>query len=324
MERRYAGWRVTTSAPSERFGAAFRLSQPWCLQEALDLHELAPVNVFLMLDTIAWDAVYPAPAGLDTTWRFVGTHADAVLFISEFSRQRFQARFPLSPAVRSGVVHLSLNPADYTADTAGTAPSEPYWLVIGNALDHKCVRPTLDAMTRSFPQKRLIAFGDRGPERGPNVTRLDSGPTDESLVQDLYSNAEVVVFPSFYEGFGLPLVNALAYGRTVVARDSALVREIGEAYRGPGRLVVYETETELIERLLQLEHNRPVPEIRLGRDGEEGSVFGWAQTGREIEAFIGGLVRELSPTQTRARAALVSFLGGLTPDVLRLITKSGA
>ena len=72
LERRYAGWRIITSPPADRFGAALRLSQPWQLTEALDLHALAPVNVFLMLDTIAWDVVYPALGGLEKTWRYRG------------------------------------------------------------------------------------------------------------------------------------------------------------------------------------------------------------------------------------------------------------
>jgi glycosyltransferase involved in cell wall biosynthesis len=320
LENRYPGWQIVTSTPEDCFGVVFRLSQPWSLTEALDLHPLAPVNVFLMNDTIAWDAVYPAHRGLEATWRYVATYADAVLFISEFSRQRFQARFAVSPTVRSVVVHHSVDPADYTSDTTGSAPDEPYWLIIGNVYDHKYVKPTLDLMTRSFPRKRLVAFGDREPKRGPRVTQLESGPTEESRMQGLYSNAEIVIFPSFYEGFGLPLVNALAYGRTVVARDSALVREIGGAYRGPGRLVVYESETDLIGRLSRLSRGKPVPEIPLARsDGEP--PFGWAQAGREIEAFITSIVGTVSPVQTRARAALVSLLGQAAPEASRVLTK---
>ena len=119
-----------------------------------------------MLDTIAWDAIYPAPVGLETTWRYVAAHADGVLFISDFSRQRFQARFALSPSVRSGVVHLSLDPADYRADVDPSVSSDPYWLIVGNAYDHKFVRPTVDLVTRAFPKKRLIVIGDRAPSRG--------------------------------------------------------------------------------------------------------------------------------------------------------------
>ena len=320
LARRYADWRIVTSTPEECFGAVFRLSQPWHLTEALDLHALAPVNVFLMLDTIAWDAIYPAPVGLETTWRYVASHADGVLFISEFSRQRFQARFALSPSVRSGVVHLSLDPADYQTEVDLSVPPDPYWLIVGNAYDHKFVRPTVDLVTRAFPGKRVVAVGDRGLRRGPRVTPLESGPIDETRMQTLFATAEIVVFPSFYEGFGLPVVNALAYGRTVVARDSALMREIGGAYRGPGRLVVYEGEIDLIEYLSRLEHDRPVPEIPLARDGE-GPPFGWAQAARDIEVFISSLVRNVSPAQTRARAALIGLLGRSAPAGPPVLTK---
>jgi len=320
LSRRYAGWRVLTSPPGDRFAAAFRLSQPWSLTEAIDLHEFAPVNIFLMLDTIGWDAIYPAPAELDPTWTYVATHADGVLFISEFSRQRFQARFAMSPAVRTGVVHLSLDPADYRADVDTSAPSDPYWLIVGNAYDHKFVRPTVDLITRAFPRKRLITLGDGRLKRGAHVTQLESGPTEETTMQALYAAAELVVFPSFYEGFGLPVINALAYGRTVVARDSELVRELAGNYRGPGRLVVYEGETDLIERLSQLDRNRAVPEISLSPDTGQ-LPFGWTQAGRQVEAFVTSIVRQMSPAQMRARAGLVSMLGRSTREPARVLTK---
>jgi glycosyltransferase involved in cell wall biosynthesis len=313
LERRYAGWRIMTSPPADRFGAALRLSQPWHLTEALDLHALAPVNVFLMLDTIAWDVVYPAFGAPERTWRYVAAHADGLLFISEFSRQRFQARFALSPSVRSGVVHLSVDAADYVAHAGHSVASDPYWLIIGNSYDHKFLTPTLDLITRAFPDKTLIAAGEGGPKRGPRVTQLESGLTDEPRMQALYANAEIVVFPSFYEGFGLPVVNALAYGRTVVARDSALVREISRVYRGPGRLVVYENEIDLINRLSRLAHGRPVPEIPLTQD-VECPPCGWSRAARDIEAFLGALVQEANLTQMRARAALNSILGWAARD----------
>jgi glycosyltransferase involved in cell wall biosynthesis len=313
LERRYAGWQIVTSPPGDRFGAALRLTQPLQLTEALDLHVLAPVNVFLMLDTIAWDVVYPASGALEKTWSYLAAYADGALFISEFSRQRFQARFGLSPSVRSGVVHLSLDPADYVADGGHSVASDPYWLIVGNSYDHKFLTPTLHLIARAFPGKKLIAVGEREPKRGRRVTQLESGVTDEPRMQALYANAEIVVFPSFYEGFGLPAVNALAYGRTVVVRDTALVREIGGAYRGPGRLIVYQSETELVDRLSRLAHGRWVPQIALGCQGHTPS--GWSQVARDIEAFIDDLVRSASTTQMRSRAALNSMFGLSAKDI---------
>ncbi len=264
LDTRFAEWTIVDTLPSTPFAAAFRPCQPWDLNEIFDLHRLAAVNVYLMLDTIAWDVVYTAPRRLDATWRFVAQYADGLLFISDFSRQRFLARFPTHTDVMAGVCHLSLDPSDYV-DPAATAAQEgePYWLVFGNKYDHKHVRPTLVQLTRAFPTTRLTTLGSRA--KGERTSGSASGQAGEAEVQRLYANAELMIFPSFYEGFGLPVVNAMAYGKTVVARDSALLREIADAYRGPGRLVPYSTPDELIERLTCLRHGRAVPELPLQR-----------------------------------------------------------
>ena len=54
----------------------------------------------------------------------------------------------------------------------------------------------------------------------------------------MYSGARCIVFPSFYEGFGFPIVTALAYGKTLIARRSDLLQEIA-AHCGSGRLIAF-------------------------------------------------------------------------------------
>ena len=307
LEQRYSRWNVVVDAPVERFAAALRLSQPWHMSDVSDLGRLAAVNVFLMLDTISWDIVYEAPAGLDATWQYIATHSDGLLFISEFSRQRFLTRFVLSPNVQTGVVHLSLDAQDYLDRRVRGRPDEPYWLVVGNPYDHKHVVPTLDLLTRAFPTRRFVALGANGPSRSESVTRLTSGATAEEQLQSTYAGAEVTIYPSFYEGFGLPIVNALAWGGTVVARESGLVREIAEAYQGPGRLMTYSDEVALIDCLCRLVHRRPVLQVPLADNCIDREPSGWTAASESIVAFVDGLIRTASPAQMRARAALLAL-----------------
>lgn len=276
METRFPRWSIAHELPETPFAAAFRPSQPWDLAELIELHRLAAVNLYLMLDTIAWDVVYTAPRRLDATWRFAARYADGLLFISEFSRQRFLARFPAHADVLTGVCHLSLDPADYVDPAAAAAPPQPDrpWFVVGNEYDHKHLRPTLALLARAFPTTRLTALGVSAA--GSQLAGIVSGHATESDVQRLYAGAALMIFPSLYEGFGLPVVNALAYGTTVVARDSALLREIAESYQGPGRLIPYSTPDELVERLSRLRHDLPVPELPLGRTG--AAISGWTKS----------------------------------------------
>lgn len=297
LDRRFTGWSVEDTLPSEPVAAAFRPCQPWDLHDVIELHRLAALNVYLMLDTIAWDVVYTATRRLDATWRFIAQYADALLFISDFSRQRFLTRFPTHRDVMAEVCHLSLDPADYVdAAAAAGGADEPYWLVFGNDYDHKHVRPTLALLARAFPTTRLITLGIR-PQAPRPASPSASGQASETEVQRLYAKADVMVFPSFYEGFGLPIINALAYGRTVIARDSALLREIAATYQGPGRLVPYDTPDELVDRLIGLRRGLTVPELTLQRGTARHSWRAAAQ------AVVAAIERLGAPHGTRREGA---------------------
>ena len=85
-------------------------------------------------------------------------------------------------------------------------------------------RPSARSRQR-FPFQRIEALGP-SPFHSPRITSHPSGTLAEIDVHRLYAAAKVVVFPSFYEGFGLPVVKALAYGRTLCARESPVLTEV--------------------------------------------------------------------------------------------------
>jgi glycosyltransferase involved in cell wall biosynthesis len=316
VRARYPGWTIETGGvPEARHAAALRLSQPWHLNEMLLLDRLAAVTSYLMLDCIAWDVVYTAPPMLDTVWHYLSQSADGLVFISEFSRQRYLRRFLTAEAVQTAVVHLSLDPRTYVeAEPAiHLAPSEPFWFVVGNTYDHKHVTPTVDVLTRAFPTRSFVVMGDRSPRRGSRVRRLQSGSTRETVMQAHYARADIVIFPSFYEGFALPIWNALAYGRSVLARDSALIRELAAVYRGPGRLHVFSSETSLVSGLATLIHGGELDAIPLG--GIAGSpVHGWDSAAAELDSFLQLLVRRAPASPLRKLRSLAAALAGY-PDV---------
>lgn len=54
------------------------------------------------------------------------------------------------------------------------------------------------------------------------------GQVDDSKLKSLYLNAKCLIFPSVYEGFGIPVLEALALGTNVIASDIPAIREVGE------------------------------------------------------------------------------------------------
>lgn len=108
---------------------------------------------------------------------------------------------------------------------------ERYFVYVGNAKQHKNVSLLLSVFA-SLPQEHLVIVGD-GPEYAgltlpDNVLRLPT--VADEVLPALYSSAVACVTASLYEGFCLPLVEALACGCPVIApRQSAIPDVVQES-----------------------------------------------------------------------------------------------
>jgi len=121
--------------------------------------------------------------------------------------------------------------------------SSPYVLYVGSFLPHKNVAGLLEAWAclRQFPGgagagHRLVLAGCAG-EFAVAVRKLVEklglepsvdliGTVDESLLSVLYSGADLFVFPSLAEGYGFPVIEAMACGTAVVCSDIPSLREV--------------------------------------------------------------------------------------------------
>lgn len=298
LPSRFPKWNIEPIECSRYFSVGVRLSQPWGILEVARLHRLALVNVFMILDTIAWDTLYPAPRDLDQTWAFIAKYADAMLYDSRYTQDRFNKRFSVRDGLLERVVHFSFQPKDYVTDKAAkAAKSDAYVLLIGNRYDHKWLLPTVDLLTSAFPLNDFKVIGFQGNSYRL-VDALESGTIPDHYVERLYANADVVIFPSLYEGFGFPVLKGLSYGKTVIARQSSLLTELADHYAGGGRLVVFEHPNELVEKLGLVLHGRPVSTIRLGAQVVSGrEPSGWKEAAELLlnflEETLGKLEREI-------------------------------
>jgi len=316
LEDGFPDWRVYTSLPERQFTVALRLSQPWHVDELIELHSLAAYNVYLFLDTISWDVTYPAPRRLDGTWRFLADHADGLVFISDFTRDRFIRRFPAGAAVPSLVSRLSFDAADYLHPGVRVARRRrgPIF-VVGNAYDHKDVARTIELLTVAFPFEPIVALGP-APAPTPRVTVFESGTLSELELHRLYADARAVVFPSFYEGFGLPIVTTLSYGGTLLARRSALLSEIaGECRPHRGRIVPFARREEMVELLGRLLHGECVSELPLGTALSAGKPKSWRDVAALIMTFVADLSSDLSRCRWRSRDNTIQQLLAARADV---------
>lgn len=170
-------------------------------------------------------------------FRHLARRGDTLLTVSGFSQQRLAAALDVAPA-RFGRLPLG---SDHLRGTVGDGQllevhglaSTPYVLAVGSANPTKNLAALVRAWARlrAGPRRLVIAGGRHGgvfaAERGddpPGVLRL--GAVDDGALVALYRQAEVLVFPSVYEGFGLPPLEAMAFGCPVLAARAASIPEV--------------------------------------------------------------------------------------------------
>lgn len=112
----------------------------------------------------------------------------------------------------------------------------PYFLHVGAATPRKNLAVLLEAMTQLSDQ-HLVLAGPSGPDT-PRLERMVDelglagrvrflGRVPDEDLRSLYANCRAFCFPTVGEGFGLPVLEAMAAGAAVVASDLPVLREVG-------------------------------------------------------------------------------------------------
>jgi glycosyltransferase involved in cell wall biosynthesis len=170
-------------------------------------------------------------------------------------------------------------------------PSRPYFLFVGTIEPRKNV-PALIAAWRSVRERHRVhlVLAGRTREDGPKLTAepgLDvAGEVSESRLAELYSGALALVYPSLYEGFGLPVLEAMCCGTPVIAsRDPALMEVTAGA-------AMHRLPHELADAMHLLAGCSAERE-RLSREGlRRAAEFSWETTARKTrEVYAEAIAR---------------------------------
>jgi GT2 family glycosyltransferase len=271
------------------FAIAFRFGQPFLFDVITRMSYLAVFNVYSMLDPIAWDCLYLNRDDLDEMWRAVFLHADATMYISDFVADQFHLRFQLRPGLKELVSYLSLDTQDYKESLSGAPSQGDYLLVIGNSFAHKNVRPTVDALSKEFPLEKIVALGVE-QTGAQNVIGYPSGRLTEEELEGMFLNASAVIFPSFYEGFGIPIIRSLSCHKPLLARSIPVNQDLYEKLGRPEDFILYDSTDELVARLKQ-----GIPEWK-NSVASSRNKYDWATSTKEIGAFLRALTESVAFT----------------------------
>ncbi len=220
----------------------------------------------------------------------VARRALHVVTVSEFSRGEISEAMGLDPArisvVPGGVDHRFSPAADPGRARAALRLERPYVLCVAGQTARKNLRALVPA-ARALADEgvEIVVAGGHRPqfaaEHGLAGLRL-LGAVPDPLLPGLYAGAELFVLPSVYEGFGLPLLEAMASGTPVVAADATALPETAG---GAARLVA--PEPEAVRAALTELLADPAERARLRAAGlERARGFSWDATARAVDRVV--------------------------------------
>ncbi len=233
--------------------------------------------------------------------RLAARKASRILTVSEFSRREILDLYKI-PAERVVVTPLAVDTTKYRPDIPEETKkavldkyrlSKPFFLYVGRLEEKKNIVNLVHAFAIfkgwrgvGDPLKLLLVgapgFGFERAKAEIKARKMEPhllmpGYVPEEEVPALMAAADALVFPSRYEGFGLPILQAQACGTPVLASDSASMPEVG----GEGALYVTAEEPEDIAGGMKRLMDESATADRLRRAGFENvKRFSWDETAR--------------------------------------------
>ncbi len=206
---------------------------------------------------------------------------------------------PSEAVRREAIAHFRIAPERITAIPLAASPhfrptpreSAPYLLFVGTLEPRKGIATLLDAW-RSGGRKIPLHIAGRTREDFPPLTPEPNlhllGEVPDSHLPALYTNATAVIYPSEYEGFGLPVLEAMQCAANVITScDPALLELTGDAAQH------FSTPAELAQ-LCQAPANRP--ELRDAAQTRSAN-YSWQKTASLTREIYASLLRNRSKAQ---------------------------
>jgi glycosyltransferase involved in cell wall biosynthesis len=262
------------------------------------------------------------PEQLPSRWalyyarHFIGRatrRSDAVITGSAASRHDLLRHYPKTAGDRVRIIPYGVDqrfrPAADGNERAGDriglerlGIDGPYLLYVGNFKPHKNLSGVLEAFGRCQEQGlehhlvlvgRELSFQEGLAERAEQLPRPERlialGRQPDKHLPMIYRGADLFLFPSLYEGFGLPPLEALACGTPVLAsRGGALAEVLGNAahYVDPA------DPADMAARVLSMAGDEETALEAMDKGPDRASRFSWGETARQTLALYRSLLPE--------------------------------
>ncbi len=212
--------------------------------------------------------------------------ADTIAVVSRFTGQRLEHHFPQYAHKVVVVPGASMLQGTVAAASSATAGEGHYWLFVGTLEPRKNLPRLLRAFRRyvtdcpgAMPLKIAGGAGWGRQRIAQLVHELGLaehvellGKVDDSDLRDLYHGAYALLMPSLYEGFGLPIVEALSLGVPVITSENSAMSEVAGAC---GCYVNPLSENEILQAMTSVTEDRSLYERLRAGARAQAATYDW-------------------------------------------------
>jgi glycosyltransferase involved in cell wall biosynthesis len=224
--------------------------------------------------------------------------ADHIVTVSHTMRDELLAIESGTPV---SVIYNGIDPAVFRVSTSARAETtreklglpERFLLAVGHLEARKNYARLIEAMamlTEAEASVSLVIVGNDGGEGAAIAeqvkrlglagrVQLHQGVSDAALV-DIYSLCELVIFPSYYEGFGIPVLEAMAARRPLVLSDTQVFRELTE---GQGAYFPWDDSRAMASSIREMLSNPERRQATISYGEQRLKAFGFDRLAAQVE-----------------------------------------
>ena len=182
----------------------------------------------------------------------ISDYVDGLVFLSNDAKSDYNCLFSDCDNLNTIVQKVIYIPTGVKNKKANiTLPFDEYLLVMGNTHPHKMISQIIDRFRRLESTNFIIVGTQNDGRIADNIYGYRSGSLREDVMDALFSKCKMLIFPSVYEGFGLPVIEALKYGKDVIAVNRQLNKELESLSPNfKGHIHYYNSYNELDEIII--------------------------------------------------------------------------
>ncbi len=229
--------------------------------------------------------------------------ADHILAISHHTSRDLQEMWQVDPS-RITVTHLApysaASSSDPSQDSGRSIPAQPFLLYVGRRGGYKNFEALLKAVAQNERLRKtfvIVAFGGSPFSQSEKAMFQTLGLDPDRLLQvsgsdgtlaAFYERASIFVYPSLYEGFGIPPLEAMSHGCPVcVSNTSSLPEVVGEA----GQYFDPSEPGDIAMAIEQVAFDSAKRERLIGLGHEQAKAFTWARCAEQTAAVYRSLLQ---------------------------------